>query len=272
MEYWPTEQQQLIQASVQNFLATECTPQVVRAAYDTPQLFDTRLWQGLAELGVTGTLIPEDHGGVGLGLIEAALVSEELGRHTTPVFLEGHNLAGLAISKGGTPEQKERFLAGLASGELIGTLAVIGEDTGTPWPGWAVEPGGNQKQASSLVPQADAADVIIVGRKQGRIGVLEKKQTDVQTEYLDGVDGSRKVFLVTFDEGAVQPLPNLAGDALISALSTLLAADAFGVASKLLEITTEYAKTREQFGQPIAQFQAVKHQLADIALARIFHE
>ena len=267
MAYWLTEQQQLVQSSFHDFLASECTPARVRTAYDTDRTFDEDLWKAFRQLGFTGTCIPADFGGSGLGLMEAALVSEELGRHAAPLFLEGHTLAGLAIALGGTQSQKERLLPGLAAGERIGSVALSSTGNGTAWCDWQVEPGGSQSASLQFVPLGDVADVLVIGCANGRLGVLETQRANVSADNANGIDRSRCIFKVSFDEAAVQALPDLHGETLGNALLTLLAADAFGAADRLLELTVEYAKTREQFGQPIAGFQAVKHQLAEYALA-----
>ena len=264
MDYWLSEDEQLVQSSFHDYLANECPPQRVRAAYDTDLRFDRALWQGFAELGFTGACIPAAHGGSGLGMMEAALLAEELGRHTAPLFLEGHILAGLAISLGGPSAARQRLLPKLASGELVGTVALGAEDSGADQP---VELGGAGRASLGMVPLADVADVIVVRCANGQLGVLESAGANVAVRNANGIDQSRKLFQLSFDQAAVEPIPNLSADALRSGLLTLLSADAYGAADRLLEVTVEYAKTREQFGQPIAQFQAVKHQLAEMALA-----
>ena len=269
MDYWLTEQQQLVQSSFHDFLASECPPARVRTAYDTDRTFDEDLWKEFGQLGFTGTCIPADRGGSGLGLMEAALVSEELGRHAAPLFLEGHTLAGLAIALGGSQSQKKRLLPGLAAGERIGSVALSSNGNGTGWCDWHVEPGGGNTTSVEVVPLGDVADVLVIGCANGRLGVLETKRANVNVSNVNGIDRSRSIFEVAFDEAAVEALSDLPGEALGNALLVLLAADAFGATERLLELTVEYAKTREQFGQPIAGFQAVKHQLAEYALAAV---
>ena len=269
MDYWLTEQQQLVQSGFHDFLASECTSARVRAAYDTDRTFDEDLWNGIGQLGFTGICIPPGQGGSGLGLMEAALVSEELGRHAAPLFLEGHTLAGLAIALGGTQSQKERLLPGLAAGERIGTVALSSNGEGSAWCDWQVEPGGSNAAMVETVPLGDVADVFVIGCANGQLGVLEAERANVSASNCQGIDRSRSIFEVSFDEAAVEALPDLPGEALGHALLVLLAADAFGAADRLLELTVEYAKTREQFGQPIGGFQAVKHQLAEHALAAV---
>ena len=269
MDYWLTEQQQLVQSSFHDFLASECTSARVRTAYDTDRTFDEDLWNAFGQLGFTGTCIPADRGGSGLGLMEAALVSEELGRHAAPLFLEGHTLAGLAIALGGSGSQQERLLPGLASGERIGSVALSSKGNGTAWCDWHVVPGGSNTASVETVPLGDVADALVIGCANGQLGVLETRQANLSASDCNGIDRSRSIFEVSFEEAAVEALPHLPGEALGSASLVLLAADAFGAADRLLELTVEYAKTREQFGQPIGGFQAVKHQLAEYALAAV---
>lgn len=269
MDYWLTEQQQLVQSSFHDFLASECPPARVRTAYDTDRTFDEDLWKEFRQLGFTGTCIPSDQGGSGLGLMEAALVSEELGRHAAPLFLEGHTLAGLAIALSGSGSQKERLLPGLASGERIGSVALSSKGNGTAWCDWHVEPGGRKTASVETVPLGDVAGVLVIGCADGQLGVLETRRANVSASNSNGIDRSRNIFKVSFEEAAVEALPHLPGEALASALLVLLSADAFGAADRLLALTVEYAKTREQFGQPIGGFQAVKHQLAEYALTAV---
>ena len=261
MDYWLTEQEQLVQSSFHDYLVSECDSHRVRAAYDMDPTFDEELWQGFTELGFTATCIPEEYGGSGLGMMDAALISEELGRHTTPLFLEGHILAGLAIAMGGSSEQKQRLLSKLATGELIGSLALAVTDFSSE-----VDPGEAGIVTLGIVPMADVAGLLLVRCAGDRLGIVESAHAGYSAKDAQGIDRTRKVFQVSIDQAAVEPIPAFSGEQLTSALITLLSADAFGAASRLLELTTEYAKTREQFGQPIGQFQAVKHQLAEFAL------
>lgn len=267
MDLWLSEDQRLIQGSFRDYLDAECQPSVVRQAYDTDLTFDWRLWAGVQEVGATGVAIPEQFGGLGLGMMELALLSEELGRHAAPFFLEGHNIAGLAIALGGSPKQQGKFLPDLASGDKVATLAMLTmdrsrEQTTPSTPSPSVD-------RFSFVPLADVANLFVVELGDGRVGVLERDGTEVEVRALDSIDCSRKFFEITFDPSAIDVLSNISSDVLSSAALTVLAADAFGAATKLVEETTEYAKTRRQFGFPIGQFQSVKHQLAELALSAI---
>lgn len=261
MDYWLTEQEQLVQSSFHDYLASECDSHRVRAAYDSHYTFDEELWRGFTELGFTATCIPEEYGGSGLGMMDAALISEELGRHTAPLFLEGHILAGLVIAMGGSSEQKQRLLPKLVTGELIGSLALAVRDFSSE-----VNPDEAGTVTLGMVPMADVAGLLVIKCAGDQLGIVESAHASFSASDAQGIDQTRKVFEVSIDQASVELIPDFSGERLTSALITLLSADAFGAASSLLELTTEYTKTREQFGQPIAQFQAVKHQLAEFAL------
>ncbi len=254
-----------MQQSFHDLLQGECTSDRVHKAYDTRQGFDAELWHSIKSLGFAGTCIPTEFDGAGLGLIEASLLSEELGRFAAPLFLEGHLLAGLAIALGGSAEQKQKLLPGLANGELVGSVALA--NGGATLCGWSLNPGGDEVVTQKMVPLGHVADLFVVGCENGRLGLLDKREADVSVSSSNGVDLSREVFELSFEEAAVAPLEGLRGELLCDALCILLAADAQGAATKLMELSVEFANTREQFGQPIAQFQSVKHQLADFALA-----
>ena len=118
------------------------------------------------------------------------------------------------------------------------------------------------------VPHADVADLYVVGVEGGRVVLVDAASSGVRVENLEGVDRSRPVFRIEFDgaPGELLSSDEVVASRLRDAGLVLLAADAFGAASRLIDLAVEYAKTREQFGQKIGQFQAVKHQLARLAL------
>ena len=264
MDFSLTEEQRLFQTSVRTFVENECPPQTTRAVFDRRRDADD-LWQGLVQLGVAGIVAPEEHGGAGLELLEAALVAEELGRGAVPTPFLGHTLATLAIARGGTAAQRTAWLPRLASGGARATVA-FAEGDGRWLPGaWrAIHTGGRVSGTKRHVPEAERADVFVVGCEDATLALVEPGP-GVRVTAEASMDHGRPLATVAFD-GAIAE--SLAGDAtqLVDAGCVLLAADAFGAAHHLVRATAEYATTRQQFGQPIAQFQAVKHQLANMAL------
>jgi alkylation response protein AidB-like acyl-CoA dehydrogenase len=267
MDFSLSEEQELLQETVRGFVAKECPPRTVRAIFDGEREGVAALWKGLAELGVAGLVVPEAYGGAGLELLELALAAEELGRGAVPVPFLGHSLAALALAAGGDAAQRERWLPRLASGEARATVA-FAEGGGRWLPAqWSAElAGGRLRGAKAWVPEAEGAELLVVGCRGGALALVEPG-TGVRVASEPTLDRGRPLATVSFDGAPAVPLA--AGDAgrLVDAASVLLAADAFGAAHQLVRVTADYAKTRRQFGQPLAQFQAVKHQLAEMALA-----
>ena len=227
------------------------------------------LWKGLVELGVAGLTISEEHGGAGLELLDLALVSEMMGRHAAPLPFLGHALASLAIALGGSEAQQRKYLPQLASGGALGTVA-LAEDGGAWQPDeWTLPAGDTLSGAKRYVVHAEEADLIVVGTAGGGLAVVERNAPGVEVEALDGADRTRRVFGLTLAGTPCDPLAQgeAAAPRVRDAALILLAADAFGGASRCVEMAVEYAKTREQFGVTIGHFQALKHQLADMALA-----
>jgi alkylation response protein AidB-like acyl-CoA dehydrogenase len=264
MHFGLTEEQELLQETVRGFIDGECPPPRLREIFDGGAGHDPTLWKGLAEMGLTGLIVPEEHGGAGMELLELALVMERLGGGALPGPLFGHALASLAIALGGSAEQQARWLPGLASGESIGTLAVA--ETADGW-----DPESWRFDAKSLsgtkvhVPFAEIADLLVVGTVGG-FTVVERGASGLSVETTPSIDRTRPVAALHFDETPGEALAENVGPRVRDAALALLAADAFGAAENLTKITTEYAKTRQQFGRPIAEFQSVKHQLADMAV------
>ncbi|MDP6978553.1 MAG: acyl-CoA dehydrogenase family protein [Myxococcota bacterium] len=268
MDFGLSEEQELLQETVRTFVENECPAPRLRELFDAGVGHDSTLWNDMAEMGLAGLLVPENHGGAGLEMLELALVSEELGYGSVPGPFLGHALATVAILEGGSEAQKEKWLPGLASGETIGTFAAAEENSRWDPSEWSVEEkDGELSGAKQYVPNADVTQLIVTGCSRGRLAVVERDADGVQLEDAGGIDRSRPVFHVRLDGVAAEMLEDGQGAStrVRDAACVLLAADSFGLASKLIRISTEYAKTREQFGTIIGQFQAVKHQLARLA-------
>jgi alkylation response protein AidB-like acyl-CoA dehydrogenase len=266
MDFSLSEEQELLQHTVRSFVEKECPPQTVRAIFDGERQAVPALWKGLAEIGVAGLAVPESHGGAGLELLELALVAEELGRGAVPVPFLGHALATLAIARGASAAQQAAWLPRLAAGDARATVA-LAED-GARWlpTEWRVElANGRVSGRKQLVPEADGADLFVVGCRGGALALVEAGPA-VRITAEPTLDRGRPLATLDF-EGAPAELLGAADAArLVDAGSVLLAADAFGAAHQLVRATAAYLQSRQQFGQPLAQFQAVKHQLANMAL------
>lgn len=268
MEFALSEQQELLQETVRGFLARECPPARLRLLFEGGEGDDPALWKGLADLGLAGLVVPEPLGGAGLEVLDLALVCEVLGAGAVPSPLLGHTLAALALVHGGSTAQQERWLPRLASGELRGALA-FGEG-GEAWEpaAWTARIGGGRLHGTKrFVPHAHRADLLVVGTAGGELAAVECTAPGVEIERLDGLDRTQPLSDVRFEGAAAELLPGGVGAAprVRDAGLVSLAADAFGGAWTLLEQTRQYVLARKQFGFPLAQFQSVKHQLANLA-------
>lgn len=268
MNFDLTDEQQMLQDTVGQLLRGECPVTRVREIFDGDTGFDPGLWKRLGELGIAGLHVPEEYGGAGLEVLDLAVAAETLGYHAAPGPFLGHALAATAILAGGSDAQKKKWLPGLATGDLMGTVALA--EAGGRWQPeqWQIAAGETLSGRKEHVPQAELADLIVVGLAGGRLGVVEKGAAGRTDEPVDGADLSRRLRHVGFDGTPCELLAE--GDAAARRVRdvglVLLAADAFGGSQRLLEMSVEYAKTREQFGVKIGHFQALKHQLASMAL------
>jgi alkylation response protein AidB-like acyl-CoA dehydrogenase len=264
-----------LRASARNLFARESPASLVRALATSELGFDRELWARTVELGWAGLLVPTEHGGQGAGMVEVAVVAEELGRRVTPSpFLASAVLATTALVRGGSPEQQDRWLPALASGELLGTAALTGT-RGYLAPDLldaeleTTAQGVRLTGAAGFVPDAHVADLMLVAardRGHRRLAIVERGSS-VRIEVAPTVDHTRRLATVKFDGTVLARDAILARDVTESVVAygvTTVAADALGAAREMLDRSVEYAKQRIQFGRPIGSFQAVKHKLADM--------
>lgn len=267
MNFLLSDEQLALLDTLRGLFTDRCDPRRVHEIFDGDGSFDAGLWQALCEMGIPAIMVPEEHGGLGLKLIDLAIAAELAGEYAAPVPLFGHAAATIAISLCGSEAQRARWLPKLASGEILATLALGEGDLRWMPEEWKLTGGNSISGSKRLVPHAAEADLIVVGTASGF--VLVEKGDGIVAERLDGADRTRSLDTVTFTDAAAEPMP---GDAasiarVLDAAAVLLAADAFGGASHCVEMSVEYAKVREQFGAPIGSFQGLKHQLANMALA-----
>lgn len=273
MDFDLSEEQQLLQETVGQFIENECPMARLRELFDDESGFDPVLWKGLAEMGLAGIHLPGDLGGSELEILDLAVVAETLGAYAAPVPFLGHALATEAINRAGNDEQRSRMLPSLASGEHLATVA-FAEDGGVWLPEqWTIAaPDGATGTISGtkeIVEFGEQADYFVVGLAGGRMAVVDRNAAGVEIQRYEGADRTRRLAIVTFENAECEVLEHsdlqTAGRVRDVGL-VLVAADAFGGARKLVDMSVEYAKSREQFGVTIGHFQALKHQLADMAI------
>lgn len=246
MRFHLTSEQVAIQDAVRGTLADCWGIERLHRMADDDAEFDETSWQALMALGVGSLALPEAQGGAGLGLLDAALVCEVAGEAAAPGPLIGQVLTAMAMAASDNAEAGAH-LAAVASGEAVATLAL----------------------GSDLVQSAGAARFFLAG--EGETGLrLVEAGTGVAIDPVAATDRSRKVSRVTIGPDARSLVLFADGDPqakrLRDAALVLIAADALGGAQRVTDMSVEYARTREQFGQPIGRFQGLKHQLAHMAL------
>ncbi|MEO5874767.1 MAG: acyl-CoA dehydrogenase [Streptosporangiaceae bacterium] len=260
-----TEEHEALADSVRGFAERYVTEKVVRAALDAEEETRPAFWNALAEQGLLGLHLAEEHGGQGFGLLELAVAVEELGRAVAPGPFLPTVLASAAISASSNAKAHE-LLAGLADGSRTAALSLATGLTGT-------RDGGDLTVSGSVEPVLGAtlADVIVlpVTTDAGEewIVVDAARLTVTARPSLDRV---RRVARVEADGVAVaadRVLDGLEGPAVIDLAAVLLGAEAAGTASWCVTTAAEYAKVREQFGRPIGQFQGVKHKAARMLIS-----
>jgi len=246
-----------------------------RVQLDENQHFDAPLWKQFAELGFPAASIPEASDGLGLGALELCVMAEEAGRTLVPIPLSSsvfHATEALKLCDGGVAQQ---WLARLASGEVIGTVA-FSETSGT----WDSMPecrvvNGKLTGLKSVVADATVADIAIVSARSDEDGqgfgwwLVELESAGVRALKIESVDNLRGYSQVSFDAVAVERIgiPG-AGAKLASRMldiaAVLCSFEQLGGAESILHTSIEYAKTRRAFGSVIGVNQAVKHRLVDM--------
>lgn len=264
MRFALSEDQRLLQDSVEKALAELSPLERVRRFADEGELSAPDVWSGLADLGLPGLLVAEDRGGLGLGLLEAAIAAEALGRAVAPApFLGSAVLAPLALSLAGTEEQKARWLPGLASGEVVAGAAISEPIAGARDGAGVTAQAGRLSGKALFAMDAQGAGLLVVADRGGGLHLAQKAEA---VEVMPGIDATRRLAELTFMETPAEPLAsNQALGRLRDAAWVILAAETLGAAQAMLDKAVAYAKERKQFGRTIGSFQAVKHLCAEMA-------
>jgi alkylation response protein AidB-like acyl-CoA dehydrogenase len=271
-----TDEQQAIKSTAHDFLASRFKSERLREIAASDDGTDAAGWREMAELGWTGLAVPEDWGGQGLGIVELAVLFEEMGYALAPSPLFSSTIAGLALTLCGSDDLRERYLRPLAAGELRGTPALW--DAGSP-----VTPGGFTMEAKAdgdgvvldgekvLVPDAAGADFFLVATADGRRHLVEREADGVSVSAEPSIDPTRRFSSVRFEGVSVAAADSLPAEGtdyypVFFRLCVALAAESTGIAQRTMEMAVEYAKDRRQFGRPIGAYQAVSHRCAQMLL------
>ena len=264
MRFALSEDQKLLQASITKALESLSPLERVRRFADQEQETAPDLWSGLTELGLPGLLIAEEHGGLGLGMVEAAIAAEALGAAVTPApFLGSAVLAPLALKLAGSAEQQSMWLPKLAAGEVTAGVA-ISEVVAGARDGAGVDAKNGALDGKALFAlDARGAGLLIVADRQGGLHLAAGQTSQAP---MDSIDATRRLSEIAFHGAPAEPLAsNQALERLRDAAWIVLAAETLGASQAMLDKAVAYAKERKQFGRVIGSFQAVKHLCAEMA-------
>ncbi|MHB8682333.1 MAG: acyl-CoA dehydrogenase [Acidimicrobiales bacterium] len=266
------EDHEELRRTVRRWLESRCPRQVPRALLDAEEETLPAFWSELAEQGWLGIHVAEDLGGHGFGMLEAAVVVEELARAVAPGPVVPTMLAAAVVSRSGDAAAKE-LVAGLVEGRLPAAVALSGAGAlqGARVAGGALEVRGTLRPVlGAATASVCLAEVSVAGEERALWCALDLGGRGVTVEPVANLDLTRRVAAVVVDGAVVEParqFPALRADLVQQLALVLGAAECAGGSRWCLETTTEYAKERRQFGRPIGQFQAVKHHLADMLVA-----
>jgi alkylation response protein AidB-like acyl-CoA dehydrogenase len=238
-----SDDQQAIKSTAHDFLGNRFKLEKVRELAEKGE-YDQSIWNEMVELGWPGIFIGEEYGGQELGVVELAILCEELGYALAPSPFLSNAAAGLVIQHAGSDEQKQRWLSGIASGEETGTVAYVKDG------------------AAALVPDVDSASIVVFV-EGGNATVVPASEAGA--ERADTIDSTRRFFRVQAPNGAGEALDGDAS-AAIGAVAVAISAETVGAAQRSMEMAVEYAKDRQQFGRPIGAYQAVSHRCAQMLL------
>ncbi len=282
MDFDLSKPQQLLQKSARDFFSRECSHEKVRGLMKTDTAFDEKLWQGIADQGWTGLIIPEEFGGLGLGIVELAVVAEEMGRAVLPSPFLSTVWAAALIERAGSEGQKAQYLEAISSGEIKATVALV--EASNSWNADAVQlqaekAGENYvlNGRKDYVTDAGVADLILTVARSGADLVLlpvPAKSEGLTITHTPSIDATRKLYSIEFKNVAI-PINDVletgyrAKDALDQATAianVALCGEMVGGMQWVLDESVEYVKTRQQFGKPVGIYQAVQHRCADMVL------
>jgi alkylation response protein AidB-like acyl-CoA dehydrogenase len=271
-----TDEQQAIKSTAKEFLAARYKSERIRELAQSEAGFDQADWDEMAGLGWTGLAVPEEWGGQGLGIVDLAVLFEEMGYALAPSPLFTNTVVALALSLCASDDQRERFLRPLAEGGLRGVPALW--DAGS-----AAHVGGFRMEAKAdgddivldgekvLVADAASADFFVVATSEGHRHLVDAGAEGVTVIAEPSIDLTRRLSSVRFEGVRVaaensMPAEGPAYFAVFHRLCVALAAESTGIAQRTMEMAVEYAKDRKQFDRPIGAYQAVSHRCAQMLL------
>jgi alkylation response protein AidB-like acyl-CoA dehydrogenase len=275
-----TDEQRALQSSVRRYTVERFPLSAVHALFDDPDGDGdpADLWKAVGEQGWLAGLVPERFDGLGLQLLDAAVIARCWGEAVMPGPLQATIVTAEAIRLAGSEEQQAQWLSRVAAGQARLSFAVRGEGGAWSPDGVAVVADFGAARATLTgsavrVEYAHVADQLVVAARDGSqtsLWLVDPSAEGVSIMRHDGLDRSTRLCTVTFDHAHGELLSADAADILVAVLdraAVLYANDLAGIARQALTRTVDYLKVREQFGRPVGSFQALKHVLADLHVA-----
>ena len=270
-----SEDQKFLAGEARKFLEAECSITAVRHVLNNDDVnYNQDVWDKIVEMGWLGTAIPEEHGGLGLGMLEVCVLAEEIGRVLAPVpwastvyfFTEALKLAG-------SVEQKADILPGIVSGDIIGCYATSEGPGALDVANLKTTFDGSKLSGTKIpVTDGDVATHAIVLAREGSgasLVLVDLSASGISRKTLTTIDPTRSHSEIVFNNTPATRLGK-AGDGdilnnqLLDRAAVLLAFEQLGGASRAMEMAKEYALERYAFGRPIGSYQAIKHKLAEM--------
>lgn len=273
MDFDFNSDQYMLRDSVRRFLDDQAGPAQVRGS---GAAFDAQLWQGLCELGLPSLLVPEAHEGTGLGLLDAALLWEDMGRALLPAPLIQTMVVSDTLVRQASAEQAAQWLPALASGQSRWSWAQHEADRDPSWLQVQARPQGQGWQLNGqkmLVPAAASATHLLVSARgsdgQPGLYVCEAGAAGLTIAPHHSIDDHSGLCKISFAATPAQPLAGgtQAVERLLNVSALAASLQMVGVANAAMDLALDYAKQRTQFGQVIGAFQAIKHKFADMLVA-----
>ncbi len=270
MEFALTEEQRLLDESLRGYLARELTLDKLKTLANEAGGFAKSHWQALADLGIAGLMVPEEHGGAGLGLLDAAVAAEALGYAAAPVaFVGAAVMAPLAVSLMANASQQSEWFPKIASGEMRIAVAFAGGSGQTGTADVRLDGLKLSGRVDGVLDVAGATHVLTI-LPDGRAALVAVDTSGVEATVKPTLDRTRPLADVVFSGAQTHVLdasndPAGAARRVRDAGRVMLAADTLGASQAMLDKAVAYAGERVQFGRVIASFQAVKHMAAEMA-------
>jgi 3-oxocholest-4-en-26-oyl-CoA dehydrogenase beta subunit len=275
MDFTLNEEQQAVADLARQIFEDRVDHQSLKQVEAGSEWFDRETWATIAEAGLVGIAIGEQHGGGGMGLVELGQVLEAQGRSVVPLPLLPTTAAALAVDELGTDAQRSRILPGVAAGTTILTLGLQElHDDDLEHPRTSATPSGGgytldgRKIVVEYAPQADR--ILVTATTPTGVGLFLVDPTAEGVSLAEGWSTRKQPLFEVSLAGVAVSEDDVVGTPgqidvtwLLERVTALLCATQVGVVEKALKMAGEYTSTREQFGRPIATFQAVTQRLAD---------